>query len=87
MRFYTHQHPFYCGLDLHARSMYVCVLSHDGDIGLHRNRKAAPQPFLKAWLPIVRAWGWPLNASAPDTASLTSALKKAAPAFWDMPSI
>ena len=51
MRFYTHQHPFYCGLDLHARSMYVCVLSHDGDIGLHRNRKAAPQPFLKAVAP------------------------------------
>ena len=21
MRFYTHQHPFYCGIDLHARSM------------------------------------------------------------------
>jgi hypothetical protein len=32
MRFYTNQHPFYCGIDLHARSMYVCILSHDGEI-------------------------------------------------------
>src|SRR5688572_11049625 len=48
MRFYTNQHPFYCGIDLHARSMYVCILSHDGEIVLHRNMKAAPEAFLKA---------------------------------------
>ena len=23
MRFYTTQHPFYCGIDRHARTMYV----------------------------------------------------------------
>ena len=51
MRFYTHQHPFYCGIDLHARSMYVCILSHDGEIVLHRNMKAAPEAFLKAVAP------------------------------------
>jgi transposase len=51
MRFYTNQHPFYCGIDLHARSMYVCILSHDGEICLHRNMKAAPEPFLKAVAP------------------------------------
>jgi transposase len=31
--------------------MYVCILSHDGDIVLHRNMKAAPEPFLKAITP------------------------------------
>ena len=51
MRFYTKQHPVYCGIDLHARSMYVCILSHDGEILLHRNMKAAPEPFLKAMAP------------------------------------
>jgi transposase len=51
MRFYTKQHPFYCGIDLHARSMYVCILSHDGEILLHRNMKAAPEPFLRAIAP------------------------------------
>jgi transposase len=51
MRFYTNQHPLYCGIDLHARSMYVCIVNHDGDILLHRNMKAAPEPFLKAIAP------------------------------------
>ena len=51
MRFYTKQHPVYCGIDLHARSMYVCILSQEGDILLHRNMKAAPEPFLKAIAP------------------------------------
>src|SRR5215475_8644614 len=51
MRFYTKQHQFYCGIDLHARSMYVCILSQDGEIVLHRNMKAAPDPFLKAVAP------------------------------------
>src|SRR5215475_1044330 len=51
MRFYTAQHQFYCGIDLHARSMYVCILSQDGEIVLHRNMKAAPEPFLKAVAP------------------------------------
>jgi hypothetical protein len=51
MRFDTHPHLFYCGIDLHARSMYVCILSHDGEIVLHRNMKAAPEAFLKAIAP------------------------------------
>jgi hypothetical protein len=51
MRFYATQHPFDCGVDLHARSMYVGIVSHDGDILLHRHMKAAPEPFLKAIAP------------------------------------
>jgi transposase len=51
MRFYTKQHQFYCGIDLHARSMYVCILSHDGETLVHRNMKAAPEPFLKTVAP------------------------------------
>jgi transposase len=51
MRFYTKPHQFYCGIDLHARSMYVCILSHDGEFLLHRNMKAAPEVFLKAVAP------------------------------------
>src|SRR5919109_406940 len=51
MRFYTMQHKFYCGIDLHARTMYLCLLNQDGEIVLHRNMKAAPEPFLKAIAP------------------------------------
>jgi transposase len=48
MRFFTDQHRYYCGIDLHARSMYVCVQSAEGQILLHRNLKANPESFLKA---------------------------------------
>ena len=51
MRFYTKPHHFYWGIDLHARSMDVCLLSYDGAILLHRNMKAAPEPFLTAVAP------------------------------------
>ena len=26
MNFYTQQHKHYCGIDLHAKAMYVCIL-------------------------------------------------------------
>jgi transposase len=51
MRFYTQQHKAYCGIDRHARSMYVCILSQDGEILLHRNMKTSPETLLKAIAP------------------------------------
>jgi transposase len=48
MRFYSQQHKFYCGIDLHARSMYLCILDQDGNILLHKNIHAQPDPFLEA---------------------------------------
>jgi transposase len=51
MRFYTQQHQFYGGIDLHARTMSVCILNSDGEIMLHRNMKASPETFLKAIAP------------------------------------
>jgi transposase len=51
MRFYSKQHKFYCGIDLHARTMYLCVLNQDGEVLLHRDMKAAPGPFLQAIAP------------------------------------
>src|SRR4030095_3122571 len=37
MRFYTQPHAFYCGIDLHARWMYLCILDPQGEVLLHRN--------------------------------------------------
>jgi transposase len=51
MRFYTQQHQFYCGIDLHARTMYVCILKQDGEMMVHRDMKASPDTFLKAIAP------------------------------------
>jgi len=51
MRFYTKQHKFSGGIDLHARTMYRCILNQNGEIVLHRNMRAAPEPFLQAIAP------------------------------------
>ena len=48
MRFYTKQHKYYCGIDLHARSMYICIADEQGKTVLHRNRKASAEALLKA---------------------------------------
>lgn len=51
MRFYTQQHPFYCGIDLHARTMDLCILDQAGETLLHRNMTATPEALLKAIAP------------------------------------
>ena len=35
MRFYTKQHKFYCGIDLHTNKMFLCILDETGEIRLH----------------------------------------------------
>ena len=47
MRFYTKQHKFYCGIDLHANKMYLCILDQTGEIKLHRNLITDREVFLK----------------------------------------
>jgi transposase len=46
MKFYTQSHRHYCGIDLHARSLYVCILDRDGTILAHKNVAASPQALL-----------------------------------------
>src|SRR4030095_15401574 len=87
MRFYTNQHQFYCGIDLHARSMSVCMVSQEGEILLHRNLQAAPEPFLKAMAPyranLVGAVACLFTGWAkfwPSSGSMTSTMASASPA-------
>ncbi len=68
MRFYTQQHRFYAGIDLHARTMHVCVLDHDGTVVFDRNLPARPDALLRALAPFrdglvvgvecMFAWYW-----------------------------
>ena len=51
MRFSTTQHPLYCGIDLHARTMHGCMLTQDGEMVVHRNMKASPDTLLKTMAP------------------------------------
>ena len=68
MRFYPQRHQYTCGVDLHARSMYLCILDPDGRTVLHRDRPAHGAAFLDAIEPFKEdlvvgvecmfAWYW-----------------------------
>jgi transposase len=68
MRVYTQQHRAYCGIDLHARSMHLCVLDQAGNVLLDKNIAARPDTFLKVIAPFrddlvvavecMFAWYW-----------------------------
>ncbi len=47
MKFYIKQHRFYCGIDLHANAMFVCVLDSTGEVVLHKNIPTRPKAFLR----------------------------------------
>lgn len=51
MRFYNQEHRFYCGIDLHARSMYLCILDQAGSILLHQNFVTDPTTLRQAIAP------------------------------------
>jgi hypothetical protein len=51
MRFYPQPHPWYCGIALHARTMDVCRLNHDGASLVHRARQASPETVGKVMAP------------------------------------
>jgi hypothetical protein len=46
MRFYTQQHKYYCGVDLRAWSIYVCILNQEGAVFVYKNLQAIPDTFL-----------------------------------------
>jgi transposase len=69
MRFYQQQHVFYCGVDLHAKTMHICIIDQAGKILVHRNLPASRDAFLNALAPYRRrgivvgvecmfAWYW-----------------------------
>jgi transposase len=68
MRLYTQQHQYYCGIDLHARSLYVHVLDAAGRTRLAQDLPASPAAVLDALAPFrdglvvgaecMFAWYW-----------------------------
>jgi len=51
MNFYTQQHKHYCGIDLHAKAMYVCLLDQSGTKLVHKNLPTTPEAFLRLIAP------------------------------------
>jgi transposase len=68
MRFYQGQHRFYCGVDLHARTLSLHVLDAEGHSALAKTVPASPKAFLQAVAPFrdglavacecMFAWYW-----------------------------
>ena len=67
MRFVQTQAPFYAGVDLHARTLFLCVIDPAGSVRFSKNLPAKPQPFLDALAPFpgaavacecVHSWYW-----------------------------
>jgi hypothetical protein len=46
MRFYNRRHQYYCGIDLHVKTMYVCIVDATGQVLVHRNVPSTPTAFL-----------------------------------------
>ena len=53
MRFYEQQHKFYCGIDLHARKMYVCIIDSKGKTKVHQNMKTDPAALFDVIFPFL----------------------------------
>ena len=51
MRFYNRPHRHYCGIDLHVKTMYLCILDATGQVLLHRVVATTPEAFLTAVAP------------------------------------
>jgi hypothetical protein len=51
MRFSRGTHSCCCGIDLHARAMYVCLIDHQGTTPVEQNLRCDPAAFLRAVAP------------------------------------
>jgi transposase len=76
MRFYSQPHHHYCGIDLHVKTMHVCILDAAGQVVLHRNMASTPEALRAAVAPfrddlVVAAesmftWYWLADVCAAD---------------------
>jgi len=49
--YYTEQHQFYCGVDLHAKTMSLCIVNQADDTVLHREIPTNADRFLRELAP------------------------------------
>ncbi|HJZ58049.1 MAG TPA: IS110 family transposase [Gemmataceae bacterium] len=76
MRFLDQTAASYVGVDLHARTLFLCVLDAAGTVKLSRNLPAKPRPFLDAIAPFrpdllvgcecVHCWYWLADTCAAE---------------------
>ena len=87
MRYYTKQHQYYCGVDLHARTMYLGIVNQSDEILYHKEiptnaelvlEKLAPyREDLVVCVECIFTWYWVADLCAAQGILLC----------WDTPSI
>jgi len=75
MKFYTKQNQFYCGVDLHADAMYVCILDATGEIVLHKNIPTRPKSFLRLIRPCCERTNRPESPAPYPSPTLTGEIE------------
>jgi len=53
MNFYNNTHPYYCGIDLHARILYVCIIDQEGNTCVHKEIPADPEKLKQILKPYI----------------------------------
>ena len=53
MRYAQINSKYVCGIDLHAREMYACVMNEKGEILFHRNMRTDFDQFKKKMQPFL----------------------------------
>ena len=81
MRFYPNQHRHTCGVDLHGRNLYLCILDQEGQIRLHKRLRCDPSSSSKPSLPTATTWSLVRSASSAGIGSPISASTKVFPSF------
>ena len=76
MRYYANQHRFYAGIDLHARTLHLCILDQAGTVVCDKNLPAKPDALLRALAPFrddlvlaaecMFAWYWVADLCAAE---------------------
>ncbi len=84
MNFYNNTHPYYCGIDLHARSLYVCIIDQTGNTCLHKDISAHPDKLQQLLEPYIGNIVVGVEYAA-GTGLPTSVMKLASISSWVTP--
>jgi hypothetical protein len=85
MRFYNQRHRFYCGIDPHARKMYICIIDAQGKTKLHQNFDTDPALLFDAIFPYLEEVVMGVECRLPGTGLPIFAASTKSHSLWASP--
>jgi hypothetical protein len=83
MRFYNQPHRFYAGIDLHARTLQLCVLDQAGSVVADKKPPATSTECYKPLPPFGTTWSSVSSACLAGTDWPTAVPNTTFPSCWD----